>query len=143
MLDPCQVQRHPHAERGLDLYETPSVAVEALLRVEKIPHRIWECAVGRGAPAPGFRARASDMLPDCVPPLGLSANILTNGCYFRPTARNQHMQHELMASRTGCATVRDPCISGTSCSPTLRDHASRNIAPASGALPDFTEVRRR
>ena len=84
MLDPCQVQRHPHAERGLDLYETPSVAVEALLRVEKIPHRIWECAVGRGAPARGFRAHASDMLPDCVPPLGLSANILTNGCYFRP-----------------------------------------------------------
>jgi len=50
MLDhSCQVQRHPHAERGLDLYETPSVAVEALLRVEKIPHRIWECAAGRGA----------------------------------------------------------------------------------------------
>jgi|SRR5215831_6865893 len=32
---------------------------------------------------------------------------------------------------------------GHFCSPTLRDHASRNIAPASGALPDFTEVRRR
>jgi hypothetical protein len=50
MLDhSCQVQRHPHAERGLDLYETPAVAVEALLRVEKIPHCIWECAAGRGA----------------------------------------------------------------------------------------------
>jgi hypothetical protein len=36
MLDhSCQVERHPHAERGLDLYETPNVAVEALLRVEK------------------------------------------------------------------------------------------------------------
>jgi hypothetical protein len=43
----CQVQRHPYAERGLDLYETP--AVEALLRVEKLPHRIWEQAAGRGA----------------------------------------------------------------------------------------------
>jgi hypothetical protein len=33
MLDhSCQVQRHTHVERGLDLYETPSVAVEALLR---------------------------------------------------------------------------------------------------------------
>jgi hypothetical protein len=45
----CQVQRHPHAERGLDLYETPAVAVEALLRVEQIPHRIWEPASGKGA----------------------------------------------------------------------------------------------
>ena len=50
MLDhSCQVQRRPHAERGLDLYETPAVAVEALLRVEKIPHKIWEPAAGRGA----------------------------------------------------------------------------------------------
>jgi hypothetical protein len=45
----CQVQRHSHAERGLDLYETPSVAVEALLRVEQIPHTIWEPAAGCGA----------------------------------------------------------------------------------------------
>jgi hypothetical protein len=50
MLDhSCQVQRHTHAERGLDLYETPAVAVEALLRVEQIPHRVWEPAAGRGA----------------------------------------------------------------------------------------------
>lgn len=45
----CQVQRHPHAERGLDLYETPAVAVEALLRVEQLPHGVWEPAAGRGA----------------------------------------------------------------------------------------------
>jgi len=45
----CQVQRHPLAERGLDLYETPAVAVNALLRVESIPRRVWEPAAGRGA----------------------------------------------------------------------------------------------
>jgi hypothetical protein len=45
----CQVQRHTYDERGFDLYETPAVAVEALLRVEQIPHRIWEPAAGRGA----------------------------------------------------------------------------------------------
>jgi hypothetical protein len=45
----CQVQRHPHAERGLDLYETPAAAVEALLRVESLPHFVWEPAAGRGA----------------------------------------------------------------------------------------------
>jgi hypothetical protein len=50
MLDhSCQVQRHPRSERGLDLYETPAVAVEALLRVEHLPHCIWEPAAGRGA----------------------------------------------------------------------------------------------
>jgi hypothetical protein len=45
----CQVQRHTNAERGLDHYETPVVAVEALLRVEQLPHQIWEPAAGRGA----------------------------------------------------------------------------------------------
>src|SRR5262245_36394405 len=45
----CQGQRHPHAERGLDLSETPSVAVEALLRAEPLPRNIWEPAAGRGA----------------------------------------------------------------------------------------------
>jgi hypothetical protein len=45
----CQVQRHPLAERGLDLYETPAPAVdEALLWIEKIPHYVWEPAAGRG-----------------------------------------------------------------------------------------------
>lgn len=50
MLDhSCQVQRHPLSERGHDLYETPDVAVHALLNVEKLPHKIWEPACGRGA----------------------------------------------------------------------------------------------
>jgi hypothetical protein len=42
----CQVQRHLLAERGDDLYVTPPPAVEALLRVEKIPKQVWECACG-------------------------------------------------------------------------------------------------
>jgi len=45
----CQVQRRTHAERGHDLYETPRVAVAALLDVEPLPARIGEPAVGRGA----------------------------------------------------------------------------------------------
>src|SRR5262249_58390880 len=40
-----------HAERQNDCYETPAVAVEALLRVERLPHQIWEPAAGRGAVA--------------------------------------------------------------------------------------------
>ncbi len=40
---------HPHADRGLDLYETPPAAIKALLRVEPLPRLIWEPAAGRGA----------------------------------------------------------------------------------------------
>ena len=50
MLDhSCQVGRATYAERGEDLYETPPVAVSALLSVEQIPMRIWEPACGPGA----------------------------------------------------------------------------------------------
>ena len=58
MLDhSCQVQRHPLEERGVDLYETPAVAVEALLRVLPLPAgAIWEPACGRGAIANVLRA---------------------------------------------------------------------------------------
>src|SRR6516162_2569719 len=45
----CQTGQHRHAERGFDLYETPPIAVEALLGVENLPRVIWEPAAGRGA----------------------------------------------------------------------------------------------
>jgi hypothetical protein len=63
MLDhSCQVQRHTYDERGFDLYETPAVAVEALLRVERLPHRIWEPAAGHGAIANVLRAHGHEVL---------------------------------------------------------------------------------
>ncbi len=50
MLDhSCQARRHAIADRGDDFYATPPVAVEALLRVENLPLRIWEPACGDGA----------------------------------------------------------------------------------------------
>jgi hypothetical protein len=58
----CQVQRHPLAARGDDLYETPPVAVEALLRVEKIPHRVWEPACGPGNIVKALRTAGHDVL---------------------------------------------------------------------------------
>jgi hypothetical protein len=45
----AQSGQHRYAQRGLDLYETPVCATEALLRVELLPHVIWEPAAGRGA----------------------------------------------------------------------------------------------
>jgi hypothetical protein len=40
--------RAPLSERGHDLYETPPVAVHALLRVEPLPKNVWEPACGPG-----------------------------------------------------------------------------------------------
>jgi hypothetical protein len=40
---------HSFAERARDAYQTPPCAVEALLRVEQLPHTIWEPACGRGS----------------------------------------------------------------------------------------------
>jgi hypothetical protein len=63
MLDhSCQVQRHSLAERGHDLYETPGVATEALLRVERLPHRLWEPAAGHGAIVKVLRAAGHEVL---------------------------------------------------------------------------------
>jgi hypothetical protein len=68
MLDhSAQSGRHSLVERGADLYETPACAVEALLRVEHLPHRIWEPAAGRGAIVHvlrdhGHAAIASDLI---------------------------------------------------------------------------------
>jgi hypothetical protein len=53
----CQNGRHSQAARGLDLYETPPMAVEALLGVENLPHWIWEPCAGRGAIANVLRDR--------------------------------------------------------------------------------------
>lgn len=39
---------HPVSERGNDLYETPSEAVQALLKAENLPQIIWEPACGPG-----------------------------------------------------------------------------------------------
>lgn len=58
--------RHPVADRGPDLYETPEVAVRALLAAENIPPVVWEPACGRGAiarplVAAGHTVYASDL----------------------------------------------------------------------------------
>lgn len=44
-----QAGAHALSERGHDLYETPEVAVRALLKVEALPPEIWEPSCGRGA----------------------------------------------------------------------------------------------
>jgi hypothetical protein len=57
---------HSYEARGHDAYATPAVAVEALLKVEQLPHTIWEPAAGDGAivrvlRSAGFAVIASDV----------------------------------------------------------------------------------
>jgi hypothetical protein len=59
--------RGPLSERGPDLYETPRAAILALMRVKKLPDKIWEPAAGRGAisrelKAAGHMVIATDLL---------------------------------------------------------------------------------
>lgn len=80
---------HSHADRGADLYETPTCATEALLRAEPLPRVIWENAAGRGAIVRPLRDRghmviASDLI-DYGFPLDFVGDFLTqtiapNGC---------------------------------------------------------------
>jgi hypothetical protein len=53
--------RHALADRGDDLYETPPQAVRALLRVESLPHHIWEPACGPGSIVKVLRAAGRDV----------------------------------------------------------------------------------
>jgi len=66
----CQTQRHSFAERGLDCYGTPPVAVEALLRVETLPRRIWEPAAGRGAIVNVLRATGHEVIASDIADYG-------------------------------------------------------------------------
>jgi hypothetical protein len=59
--------RHPIADTGHQLYETPQCAVDALLRHEPLPFRIWEPCAGRGAISRvlsdrGYRVTAHDIM---------------------------------------------------------------------------------
>jgi hypothetical protein len=103
----CQTGRHSHAERGLDLYETPESAVEALLHAETLPLTVWEPACGRGAIVRVLRARGhtvvtsditdygfpldfvADFLTTVLPPKGCGA-IVTNPPYQIATKFARH-----------------------------------------------------
>jgi hypothetical protein len=56
------IARAPLRDRRDDLYETPPEAIRALLRVETIPHRVWEPACGRGAIVNVLRAAGHEVI---------------------------------------------------------------------------------
>jgi hypothetical protein len=58
----CQVQRAPLIERRGDCYDTPAVAVHALLKVERLPWLVWEPACGTGNIVEVLRAAGHDVV---------------------------------------------------------------------------------
>jgi hypothetical protein len=75
-----QAGSHTIKERGLDLYETPPCATEALMRAERLPHKLWEPAAGRGAIADVLRAHGHTVVASDIVDyggLGFVADFLT------------------------------------------------------------------
>jgi hypothetical protein len=62
----AQAGQHSYAERAQDCYETPACAVEALLKVEKLPKRIWEPACGPGLIVRILRAHGHEVFASDV-----------------------------------------------------------------------------
>jgi hypothetical protein len=58
----CQAGRAPLIEHPGDCYDTPPVAVRALLRAEALPRRIWEPACGTGNIVTVLRAAGHDVV---------------------------------------------------------------------------------
>lgn len=97
----------PRSQRGLDRYETPTCAIEALLRVEPLPKGIWEPCAGGGnivaaLEAHGHRVVANDLAQDGIdfrgwrkappgseailtnPPFSLAADFVRHGLELVP-----------------------------------------------------------
>lgn len=74
---------HAHAARGLDLYETPGVAVRALLAAEWLPGRIWEPACGPGALVRELRASGRTVVASDIVNYGCPGQVV--GDFLRAT----------------------------------------------------------
>jgi hypothetical protein len=71
-----QRMSHSYAERGLDLYETDGGTVRALLRVEKLPHQIWEPATGRGSIVRELRSAGHTVIASDIASYGFKLNFV-------------------------------------------------------------------
>ena len=56
------VLKRAMSERGNDLYQTPKVAVEALLRVERLPPQLWDPCSGPGNIVDVLRAHGHQVI---------------------------------------------------------------------------------
>ena len=81
----------------MDLYETPPVAVEALLRLEQIPHRVLEPCAGRGAIARVLRDHGHAVICNDIVDYGFPLH--TTGDFLAMTA---------MPARCECILTNPP-----------------------------------
>src|SRR5688572_2351654 len=78
--------RHKHADRAEDFYETPPCATLALLNVEPLPLWVWEPAAGRGAISRVLRDRGLHVhASDLVAYDGRDPDIVTGVDFFAQT----------------------------------------------------------
>jgi hypothetical protein len=128
------------AVRKDDLYETPPDAVRTLLRVEPLPHRIWEPAAGRGAIArelighdvvrtdlvayegadPGIQS-GIDFLMERAAPAGVSA-IVTNPPF---KLADEFVRHGLTLVPTVIVLLRLMALEGAGRSDLIDHHLIR------------------
>jgi hypothetical protein len=116
----------PRSQRGLEVYATPALAVESLLRLEPLPAEIWECcgdessAIATVLRAHGRRVVCTDLATDGVdfrdwamaprgvqaivtnPPFSLAADFATHGLALVPKVvvleRIQFLESETRAA---------------------------------------------
>jgi hypothetical protein len=88
-----QVSRHALAVRKDDLYETPPEATRALLGAEKLPHRLWEPAAGRGAIVDVLRGAGHEVL---------ASDLVDYGCPTHFTHRDFLMERKVP---DGCEAI--------------------------------------
>lgn len=145
-----QPGQHSHSDRKDDLYETPRCAVEALLRVERLPHFIWEPACGPGAIVRvlrerGHRVWATDLNDYFCPESDYKIDFLMEwqqridieAIVTNPPFKlaNQFVEHALFHAPLVCMLLRLAFLEGVERSPILdggklaRVHVFRNRLP--------------
>lgn len=137
-------------ERGDDLYETPAVATEALLRVEKLPEIIWEPACGPGSIVgtlrkAGHKVYATDLVdygcPDSEARIDFlmerSAPTYIGAIVTNPPFKlaNQFVAHALTLAPKVVMLLRLAFLEGTGRSPIMDGGALARVHVFKNRLP--------
>lgn len=129
-------RKHSLEERGHDLYETPPIAVRALLQVEDIPDSVWEPACGPGSivrelRAAGRTVMATDLV-DYGHPHGVQDFFTFKSCVHPMILTNppfkdgeKFIAHALHLCPRVTVLMRTNFLAGKRWERGLRDHFAR------------------
>jgi hypothetical protein len=148
--------RAPLAARGDDTYETPEIAVEKLVQVERFEGAIWEPAAGRGAIVDVLRKHGHQIVATDLIDHGVGTGRVDFLLEWRPLARNvvtnppyksadQFAEHacDLVLSGGGkvCLLLRLPFLAGLRRREGLfKRHRLSRLWVFSGRLPRMHRV---